>query len=260
MKMFNQFLGMGMAFALVLSIASQAKAAADLSGVWIVSGGGGGGSSTFRNNPESEWSTEKLPFTPQGRAAFEANRPGKGPRLFNNPQERTDPLTLGNPPGLYRTLVYSRPMEFVQTPGRLVQVFEWSRVWRPIYTDGRPVPKDMPAGPYWYGHSVGHWEGDTLVVNTMSLDSRAWLDEWGTPFSDDARIEERWQRVAPDMLQLKITVTDPSMYSKPWTSMPINMKLQKKGSELKEVIHAPIDEATFDALIAKPAGGASSAK
>ncbi len=255
MKTMNHLLGFGVAMVLALAGATQAQAAGDLSGVWVVSGGGGGGSSAFRNNPESEWSTGKLPFTAQGRAAFDANKPGKGPRLLNNPQLRNDPLILGNPPGLYRTLIYSRPMEFIQTPDRIVQVFEWSRVWRPIYVDGRPVPKDVPAGPYWYGHSVGRWEGDTLVVNTMALDSRAWFDEWGTPISDQARIEERWQRIAPDTLQLKITVTDPAMYTKPWTSMPINMRLQKKGVELQEIIHAPIDEAAFNDTIAHPAGG-----
>jgi hypothetical protein len=248
-------LGAGVAVALLLGIAPRADAAADFSGVWTVVGGGGGGSDAFDKNPESEWTTEKLPFTRAGRAAFDANHPGKGPRLLKNPQQRNDPLTLGNPPGLYRTLVYSRPMEFVQTPGRLVQIFEWSRVWRPIYLDGRPVPKEITAGPYWYGHSVGRWEGDTLVVNTMALDSRAWLDEWGTPFTDDAQVVERWRRTAPDMLELQITVTDPEMYTKPWTSMPIKMKLQKKSVELTEIIHAPVDEALFDKLVAHPAGG-----
>jgi hypothetical protein len=254
MKMRNHFLGLGIA--LVMAIATQAQAAADLSGVW------GRDDDAFKKNPESEWSAEKLPFTPMGRAAFEANHPGKGPRLFKNPQERNDPITLGNPAGLMRTLIYYylSPIEFVQAPGRLIQTFELGRVWRPIYLDGRPVPKDMPAGPYWYGHSVGHWEGDTLVVNTMALDSRAWLDEWGTPFSDDARIEERWRRVSPERLELKITVTDPAMYTKPWTSIPVNMKLRKKGAELLETIHAPVDEAVFDNLVAHPAGGTSSAK
>jgi hypothetical protein len=113
----------------------------------------------------------------------------------------------------------------------------------------------VPKGPYWYGHSVGRWEGDTLVVNTMALDSRAWFDEWGTPISDDARIEERWQRVAPDQLRLQITVTDPAIYATPWTSMPIMLKRQKPGVELEEVIHAAMDEAAFDRIIATPAGG-----
>ncbi len=244
------------AFALALAAAPQARPAADLSGVWTVAGGGGGaGSNDFRKNPESQWSAEKLPFTPQGRAAFDANHPGKGPRLLHNPRERNDPLVKGNPPGLYRTLVYPRPMQFIQAQGMLVQVFEWSRVWRPIYIDGRPVPKDVPAGPFWYGHSVGRWEGDTLVVDTLGLDSRAWFDEWGTPFTDDTHVQERWRRVSPEVLQLQLTVTDPALYTKPWTSMPVNLRLQKKGTELTEIIHAPIDEADFEQIITSPAGG-----
>lgn len=241
--------------ALAGAVTAPAQAEADFSGVWQVVGGGGGGSGAYDRNPESEWSAEPLPFTPEGRAAFDANHPGKGPRLFPNPRERNDPLTGGNPPGLYRTLVYSRPMELVQTEGKIVQVFEWGRAWRSIHTDGRPVPDDIPQGPFWYGHSVGRWDGDTLVVNTLALDSRAWLDEWGTPFTDDARIEERWRRVSPDTLQLQITVTDPALYTRPWTSMPITMRLQKKGVDLLEVIHAPIDEEEFERLITDPAGG-----
>lgn len=233
---------------LLIAAAPLAMAAGDVSGVWLFSAGSKG-------NPESQWSKEKLPFTAKGRAAFEANKPGKGPRLLHNPQLRNDPLITGNPPGLYRNIIYFRPMEFIQVSGRVIQVFEWSRIWRPIYVDGRPIPKDVPAGPFWYGHSVGHWEGETLVVNTMALDSRAWFDEWGTPITDDARVEERWERVAPDTLQLKITVTDPALYTRPWTSMAINYKLQKKGVELEEIIHAPMDEAAFNDTIANPAGG-----
>jgi hypothetical protein len=237
----GSLVALGLTCVLALVAAPQARAAADLSGVWTVA--------------ESQWSAEKLPFTPQGRAAFDANHPGKGPRLLHNPRERNDPLVKGNPPGLYRTLVYPRPMQLIQAPGMLVQVFEWSRVWRPIYIDGRPVPKDVPAGPFWYGHSVGHWEGDTLVVDTLGLDSRAWFDEWGTPFTDDTHVQERWRRVAPDVLQLQLTVTDPALYTRPWTSMPVNLRLQKNGTELTEIIHAPIDEADFEQIITSPAGG-----
>jgi hypothetical protein len=230
-----------------------AKPAVNLSGVWSPVGVGGGGGGTSAKYPESEWSVEKLPFTAKGRAAFEANHPGKGPRLFPTP-ERNDPLSQANPPGLYRTLVYSRPSEIIQSADKIVQVFEWGRVWRSIYTDGRPVPKDIAEAPYWYGYSVGHWDGDTLVVNTLALDGRAWLDEWGTPFTDNARIEERWQRTAPDSIKLTITVTDPELYSKPWTSSPVIYRRQKPGVEPQEIIMAPIDEIPFNADIALPAG------
>jgi hypothetical protein len=127
-------------------------------------------------------------------------------------------------------------------------------VWRTIYVDGRKVPDDIAAGPYWYGYSVGHWENDTLVVTTMALDGRAWLDEWGTPFSDDARIEERWRRVAADKLELRITMRDPATYARTWTSVPIEYKLQK-GVEPGEIIFSPIDEKAFNDAIRNPAGG-----
>jgi hypothetical protein len=223
------------------------KPTVDLSGVWVAPGG-----RDFDKNPQSEWSAESLPFTAKGRAAFAANKPGKGPHQVPIPQ-RNDPIITANPPGLYRTLIYGRPMTFGESAGNILQVFEWGRVWRAIYTDGRPVPDDVAAGPYWYGYSVGRWEADALVVTTLARDSRAWFDEWGTPITDGARVEERWQRVAPDKLQLKITVTDPELYSKPWTSMPIIYRLQKAGVEPQEIILAPIDESVFNETVAKPA-------
>jgi hypothetical protein len=228
------------------------KAGADFSGVWLLSGGGGGGGNAFNKRPQSEWTDQALPFTPAGQKVFETNKPGKGPRMVK-PVFGNDPIGGANPPGLYRTLVYSRPIEIEQLPGKIVQLFGWGRVFRIIYADGRPVPDDVPQGPFWYGYSVGRWEGDTLVVNTLALDGRAWFDEWGTPISDDAKIEERWQRVAPDRLQLKIAVTDPAFYSRPWTSAVINYSLQH-NVEPEEIIFSPMDENAFNKAIRDPAG------
>jgi hypothetical protein len=219
----------------------------DFSGVWQLAGG------TSRGFPQSEWSATPLPFTPAGRKAFDDNHPGKGPRLI--PAARgNDPIGQANPPGLYRTLIYPRPFEMIQTKDKIVQAFELSRVWRAIYTDGRPVPKDVAAGPYWYGYSVGGWEGDVLVVHTLALDERAWMDEWGTPFTADAKFEERWRRTGPDRLQVTITVTDPAYYSKPWTTAPTSFVRQRKDVEPGEIIFAPIDEEAFNDSIRDPAG------
>ena len=66
-----------------------------------------------------------------------------------------------------------------------------------------PIPED--AGPYWYGYSVAKWEGDTFVVETVGLDSREWLDDWGVPFSESLRLQERWHRLDRDNLELTIT-------------------------------------------------------
>ena len=234
------------------ALAQQAPAqkVPDFTGMWLRTNAGGRGVQL----PQSEWSTESLPFTAKGRAAFNANKPGKGPRMVP-PANGNDPIGNANPTGLYRALIYGRNFEFVQVQGKVVQLFEWGRIFREIYADGRPVPEDIPDGPYWYGYSVGKWEGDALVVTTIALDNRAWLDEWGTPFSDQAKVEERWRRPTPDRLELRITVTDPVMYEKPWTSMPVNYALQKKG-ELQEIIFAPMDEQVFNERIRDPAGKA----
>src|SRR6185369_654185 len=192
------------------------------------------------SGPTSQWSPDALAFTPAGKKQLDTNKPGKGPRAVV-PAVGNDPMGGANPPGLYRTLIYNRPFEMVQLPGRVVHMFEWAKIWRVIWTDGRPVPDDIPEGPYWYGYSVGKWEGDTLVVQTMALDERAWLDEWGTPYSGDAHIEERWKRTGPDRIELTITVRDPALYSKPWTSSPIVYSSQRK-TEVLEMIFAPIDE------------------
>jgi hypothetical protein len=224
-----------------------AEQARDFSGVWQLSG------ATGRGNPQSQWSATALPFSPEGLAVFQNNKPGKGPRMIP-PALGNDPIGKANPFGLYRTLIYPRPFELIQNKDKLVQVFELSRIWRAIHTDGRPVPKEIVAGPYWYGHSVGAWEGDTLVVHTIALDDRAWMDEWGTPFSAAATFEERWKRVAPDRLQMTLTVNDPTYYSKSWTSTPISYVRQRKDVEPAEIVFAPMDEDAFNQSIRDPAG------
>src|SRR5882724_624863 len=116
--------------AIVLLPAAQAqKPAPDLSGVYTRSGGGGAA------NPMSQWSAQVLPFSPDGLARFNANKPGKGPRQVP-PALGNDTLGDSNPPGLYRTLIYNRPFEIVQTSGKVIQLFEWAKAWRVIWTDG----------------------------------------------------------------------------------------------------------------------------
>jgi hypothetical protein len=227
---------------------TAATGAQSLTGVWLPA-------TETRGYPMSQWSASELPFTSAGRAAFDANIPGKGPRQ-TLPARGNDPIGTANPPGLYRTLVYPRPWEFIELEDRVVQFFEWGKHWRTIWTDGRPVPDEIVQGPFWYGYSVGEWQGDTLVVTTVSIDGRQWLDEWGTPVSDyDARIEERWKRTDEDEIELTITVTDPALYGRSWTSTVKKYALQSKGSvngEPFEQIFAPVDEAVFNERVRDP--------
>jgi hypothetical protein len=216
-----------------------------LGGVW-------GLDSRF-SGPESQWSSSPLPFTAAGRQQFDSNIPGKGPRA-QMPALGNDPLGDANPPGLYRTISYDllRPWEFLVLQDRVVQNFEWGKHWRTIWTDGRDLPDDNVAGPFWYGYSVGVWEDDTLVVQTNGLDGRQWLDMWGTPFSDFARFEERWTVDADDKLSIVLTVTDPDLYAETWTSDPIRFARQAPGTpngEVSEQIFAPIDEEMFNTRV-----------
>ena len=232
--------------ALLLPALFAQSAKIDLTGTWSRGGG------REKGGPHTQWSPDKLPFTPAGQAQFNANKPGKGPRQVP-PAFGNDPVGDANPPGLYRTLIYNRPFEMIQMNGKILQVFEWGKTWRTIWIDGRPVPDDVPAGPYWYGHSVAKWEGNTLVVQTVALDERQWLDEWGTPFSADARIEERW-RSDGNKLELILTMHDPAMYQKPWSSDP-KMFTLTPSVELQEMIFAPIDEKEFNKRVRDAAAG-----
>jgi hypothetical protein len=221
----------------------------DLNGVWLQRGGG------VNRYPESEWSAQKIPFTPAGQAKFLANKPGKGPRA-GLPANGNDPLGGANVPGLLRSLVYGRPFQFITSQDKVVQLFEWFRIWREIWTDGRKMPDD--PGPRLYGYSVAHWEGDTFVVDTYGLDPRLWGDEWGLPFTDNLRLSERWHRLDEDNLEMTLTFTDPQTFTRPWTSDVKRFRLQKKGmpdAEMLEVIFIPLDEQDFNEKIRNPSNG-----
>jgi hypothetical protein len=224
----------------------------DLSGVWQISGNGGGRG----NTAVSQWTSQLPPMTPEGLAKMKANQPALGPRAIV-PAKANDPLGDANPPGLLRTLVYGVDrISFVQLPDQVLNLFEWTNHWRQIWTDGRKMPENI--GPFWYGYSVGRWEGDTFVVETAGLDSREWLDGWGNPFSDDLRIEERWHRLDRDNLELTVKFDDPKTYTKSFVSDKKIFKLQPKGTpggEMLEIIFAPMDENSFNDNIRNPAGG-----
>ena len=193
-------------------------------------------------------------MTPAGQAKYKANLPGydlPSDRRMVPPAKGNDPAGRCDPLGLVRSLYAFRPVEFVVTPNRIFQFFEWNHMWRTIWTDGRKLPEDPDAT--WFGYSVGHWDGDTLVVESTGFDDRTWLDQYGHPFSSSLRVEERWRRVG-DTLEMNLTVTDPEMYTKPWVSDKSVWRLQPK-MELREEICAPIDEEYFNEHQRDPAGG-----
>jgi len=103
----------------------------------------------------------------------------------------------------------------VQTPTLLLQLMDWNKAYRIIYLDGRPLPEVLE--PTWDGYSVGHWEGDTLVIETIGLNGKPWMDIHGHPTSENTKITERYHREDFGHLTLQITVEDSTLYTKPWT-------------------------------------------
>ena len=106
--------------------------------------------------------------------------------------------------------------KIIQTPDALVILDEYMLQYRQIFLDGRSLPKD--AEPTFKGYSVGKWDGDALVVETTGLKDGGWLDMWGHPLTDQARITERIRRMDYGHLQVDLTVDDPKVYTKPWTA------------------------------------------
>ncbi len=103
----------------------------------------------------------------------------------------------------------------VHTPKLLVLMYEVNAMYRQIFLDGRPFPADM--NPSWTGYSVGHWEGDTLVVETRGFRDDLWIDTDGSPMSDVAKMTETFRRRNFGTMEIGVTIDDPKTYTKPFT-------------------------------------------
>ena len=187
-------------------------------------------------------------MTPWAQARYDAAKPGlsaRGEPLGN------DPMMMCDPVGYPRIAFYNAyPMEFLQTKDRLVEFFDYFYVHRTIYLDGRPLPAD--PDPTWYGYSVGHWDGNTLVVETNGFNDRSWVDNDGHPHSDEMKLEERFQRVDHDTIQATMTLTDPKAYTAPWVGMKSTWTLNTKLA-MREDVCVPSDEEKYKEEMRVPA-------
>ena len=105
-------------------------------------------------------------------------------------------------------------VKVVQTPDLMLFLHESRTIYRQIFTDGRPLPKD--AQPTWMGYSVGKWEGDTFVVETIGQNGKTWLDMRGLPGTEALRVIERFTRPDIGHIDIDVTIDDPKAYTKPW--------------------------------------------
>jgi hypothetical protein len=129
------------------------------------------------------------------------------------------------PTGYVRTTNAPFPMEIQQRPGRLVFLYEMNNNFHVVFTDGRGHPPDLD--PTWAGHSIGKWEGDTLVVDTIGFNGKTQLDTEGHPHSDQLHVVERFTMTDPAHFNYDLTIEDPKAYAHPWKNVRTFMRLPK---------------------------------
>jgi len=140
---------------------------------------------------------------------------------FQN-RQKADPLAQCYMPGVPRMMYTDYPFQIFQTPQAVAITFEWSLVYRLIYTDGTPH-SDNPD--LWMGDSRGRWEGDTLVVDVANQNDQTWFDMAGDFHSNALHVIERYRMTDPDTIQYEATIDDPKVFTKPWT---INLSLHRR--------------------------------
>lgn len=195
-------------------------------------------------------------MTPWGLEQFHAHKnQGDYPVAESN-----DPAKSCDPLGFPRNVLFMvRGIAFTQMPGRTIEMFQYNRLWREIWTDGRELPKDIGGNapnspdPRWYAYSVGHWEGDNVfVVNSVGSDERTWLDNAGHPHSLDLRVEERYTRVDHNNLELTVTIDDPKTYTKPFVITTEKYRWIPQ-QDFEEQLCVPSEEGAYLKIIGDPA-------
>jgi hypothetical protein len=148
-----------------------------------------------------------VPFTPEGKKIFDQRRATNS---------KDDPSARCLPTGLPVRALLRTPMKFLQTPSVMAILYESRTTFRQILTDGRPLPAviDWPA---WNGFSVGRWEGDTLVAETIGFNGQPWLDQAGHPASERLKITERFRRRDFGHMDMEMIIEDAKMYTRPWS-------------------------------------------
>lgn len=188
-----------------------------LAGTWTV------------NAPRVPWynyalSPDDPPMTPWAIEKFGQNKPSFGP---NAQEDSNDVAYRCFPNGVPRAYIgFQTTIQIIELPGRTLMLL--GRNVRQIYTDGRPHPTDHQ--PLWMGHSVGRWEGDTFVVDTVDISDLNWLDRMGHPHTDKLHLIERFHRTEDKTMLLDMTIDDPVAYTKVWNATQKAFRLRAKSS------------------------------
>ena len=185
---------------------AQGKAAGDVSGVWW----------SVKYSPKLEiQGGGDIPYNDKGKAQYAKNMAGLKDGSIKDESRR-----LCNPDGVPRILGNPYPFKIIQTPGQTTMVYELNRVFRIVLMDQPQVSAhELEIAPYYSGHSIGRWEGDTLVVETTGYNDKTFLDATGAPHSDAMTTVERIRKInGGKQLEDVVTIADPDMLTRPITA------------------------------------------
>jgi hypothetical protein len=175
---------------------------ADLQGIWEIA------KSPDKDLEASKLIVEpanhKIPYKPEALAQKKENAKAT---------VANDPLNKCYMPGVPRINLLSYPFQIFQTPDYVAIAYEYIHNFRTIYMKR---DKHLPDIDFWQGDSLGHWDGDTLVVDVGDFNDQTWLDKAGDYHSDQLHVTERYTRIGPDTLQYEATIEDPKVFTAPW--------------------------------------------
>src|SRR5215469_8369837 len=177
----------------------KANGQPDLSGMWQVNG-------KYLTNLAADLKPGEVPFQPWAEAVFKARQDGS--------KGQDDPAARCLP-GMPKLNALPYPFKIFETPDTVIILFEGFTTFRQIHLDGRPLPKDPQ--PFWMGYSVGKWQGNELVVETVGMHENTWMDNAGHPHTDALHITEKFRRPTYGRMEIEMTFDDPKTYTKPWT-------------------------------------------
>jgi len=199
----------------------------DLSGVW------GGHDNFFEPLPREQQSQtrEELPLQPWASYNYKYNSQQPDGAAIGTARDEVRPWILCMPYGMPAGMFATEYFEIIQSPRRVLILLNGDHEVRQIWTDGRQHPKD--PDPTWMGHSIGKWEGDTLVVDTIGITKYTWMNDSGIPHSDELHVVERFRRVTKDRLEIDYMFDDPKAFTKPWERKQV-LELQPKNVVIAE--------------------------
>ena len=224
--------GLAMPTSILAQQPGAARGIPDLSGVWgrpAVTSGSGIFADDANGTPFLGFTKDAPPLQPAAMEKYRANRQGISDARARGRDNR-DPLAFCYPPGPTRIFTEPRQFEIRQIPEMVYILSEIDHVVRRIQTEGEKIEGYPPT---WHGYSVGRYDGNTLVADTVEIDEQTWIDGLGTPHSDALHLVERFRRVNRNTLEIEFTFDDPKTFTKAWGGKKV-FQLQPPVTEVKE--------------------------